>query len=238
MSRYSQKSLASGLPSAIAVTLGVAIVATGLFASVSTYAQNGIPGTTKTPSPTASPVSIPSETIKTTPGGTMTKPAQGTPGGAMSKPETTVPGAVMKKPATASRTIVDIASKSKSFSTLVTALKAADLVETLTGEGPYTVFAPTNAAFAKLPKATLAKLLKPQNKEQLKRLLTYHVVSGAVTSKTLKAGKVETVEGSSITVKIKGKKVMVNNANVILADVKASNGVIHAIDTVMMPPAK
>jgi uncharacterized surface protein with fasciclin (FAS1) repeats len=238
MSRYSQKSLASGLPSAIAVTLGVAIVATGLFASVSTYAQNGTPGTTKTPSPTDSPVTIPgTETIKTTPGDTMTKPAQGTPGGTMTKPETTVPGAVMKKPATASRTIVDIAGKSKSFTTLVTALKAADLVETLAGEGPYTVFAPTNAAFAKLPKATLAKLLKPQNKEQLKRLLTYHVVSGAVTSKTLKAGKVETVEGSSITVKIKGKKVMVNNANVILADVKASNGVIHAIDTVMMPPA-
>ena len=151
----------------------------------------------------------------------MTKPADG-----MSKPATAAP---------TGKTIVDIAAKNKSFTTLVAALKAADLVDTLAGEGPYTVFAPTNAAFAKLPKRTVANLLKPENKEQLKKLLTYHVVPGAVTSNMLKSGQVDSVEGSKITVKIRGKKVMVNNARVIMADVKASNGVIHAIDTVIMP---
>ena len=200
----------------IAATLGVAIVATGLFAGISSYAQSGTPGTTTTPTTTpTTPVNKPSDG--------MSKPSDG-----MSKPS--------KTPKTA-KTIVDIAAKSKSFTTLVSALKAADLVETLAGEGPYTVFAPTNAAFAKLGKAKLKELLKPENKEQLKKILTYHVVSGAKTSKTLKSGKVETVEGSSITVKIRGKQVMINNAKVILADVKASNGVIHAIDTVIMPPA-
>jgi uncharacterized surface protein with fasciclin (FAS1) repeats len=218
MSRYTfQKS--------IAATLGLAIVSTGLFVGISSQAQNGAPIPSASPAPTASP---------TTPaGGMMTKPATTTPGGAMTKPANG-----MSKPATAApagKTIVDIAAKSKSFTTLVAALKAADLVDTLAGEGPYTVFAPTNAAFAKLPKGTVANLLKPENKEQLKKILTYHVVSGAVTSKMLKSGEVDSVEGSKITVKISGKKVMVNKAKVILADVKASNGVIHAIDTVIMP---
>jgi uncharacterized surface protein with fasciclin (FAS1) repeats len=193
----------------IAGTVGIAIVSTGLFVGISSYAQSGMPGTTTTPTPT------------TTPGGTMTKPGTMAPGGAMTKP--------------AGKTIVSIAAGNKNFTTLVSALKAADLVDTLAGEGPYTVFAPTNAAFAKLPKATLASLLKPENKEQLKKVLTYHVVSGAVTSKMLKSGPVATVEGSNVTVKISGKKVMINKANVILADVKASNGVIHAIDTVLIP---
>lgn len=225
----------------IAATLGVAIVSTGLFASISSYAQNDLP---KTPNPNASPVpSVPAgtmtkpETIKapagttTPPDGTMTKPGTMTSPEVMTKP--------VKKPAAvaAGKTIVDLASKSKSFTTLVAALKAADLVETLAGSGPFTVFAPTNAAFAKLPKATLAQLLKPENKEQLKKILTYHVVSGAVSSKMLKSGQVETVEGSKITVKINGKKVMINKARVLQADVKASNGYIHAIDTVIMPPA-
>jgi uncharacterized surface protein with fasciclin (FAS1) repeats len=142
------------------------------------------------------------------------------------------------KKAPAGKTIVSLASGNKNFTTLVKALKAADLVDTLSAEGPYTVFAPTNAAFAKLPKATLANLLKPENQEQLKKVLTYHVVPSSVTSKQLKAGSVATVEGSNVTVKIKGKKVMINNANVILADVKASNGVIHAIDTVLLPSTK
>jgi uncharacterized surface protein with fasciclin (FAS1) repeats len=203
----------------IAATLGVAVVATGLFASISSYAQSGMPGTTTTPTPTT-----------TTPsGGSMGNPGTTTPGGSMSTPT---------KKAPTGKTIVSLASGNKNFTTLVKALKAADLVDTLSAEGPYTVFAPTNAAFAKLPKATLAKLLKPENQEQLKKILTYHVVPGAVTSKQLKAGSVATVEGSNIMVKIRGKKVMINNANVILADVKASNGVIHAIDTVLMPTDK
>lgn len=216
----------------IAATLGLALVSTGLFIGISTQAQNSTPSAS--PSPTASPAT---PATPATPsgggGGTMTKPATTTPGGSMTKPADG-----MSKPATAAptgKTIVDIAAKNKSFTTLVAALKAADLVDTLAGEGPYTVFAPTNAAFAKLPKRTVANLLKPENKEQLKKLLTYHVVPGAVTSNMLKSGQVDSVEGSKITVKIRGKKVMVNNARVIMADVKASNGVIHAIDTVIMP---
>jgi uncharacterized surface protein with fasciclin (FAS1) repeats len=206
----------------IAATLGAAVVSTGLFVAISSYAQSGTPGTTTTPTATPS---------TTTPsgGGSMTKPSTA-PGG-MSNPGTTPASA----PAASGKTIVTIASGNKNFKTLVKALKAADLVETLSGEGPYTVFAPTDAAFAKLPKATLTNLLKPANKAQLKKVLTYHVVSGAVTSKMLKSGAVATVEGSSVNVKVKGKNVTVNNAKVIIADVKASNGVIHAIDTVLIP---
>jgi uncharacterized surface protein with fasciclin (FAS1) repeats len=163
----------------------------------------------------------------------VTKPATGTPAGSSPAQKPT------KKAAT--KTIVELAVGNKSFTTLVKALKAAELVETLAGEGPFTVFAPTNEAFAKLPKGTLAKLLKPENKEQLKKLLTYHVVSGVVTSQMLKAGQIETLEGSKITVKIKkGAKapiVMLNNAT-IKAGAKATNGMIYAIDTVIMPPTK
>ncbi len=226
----------------IAATLGAAIVSTGLFVSISSHAQSGTPGTTTSPSTRPTPMPTPSSGgsmgnpgTTTTPSGGMSTPSGGmsTPSGGMSTPTKTP-----KATTSTGKTIVSIASGNKNFSTLVTALKAADLVETLSAEGPYTVFAPTNAAFAKIPKATLANLLKPENKEQLKKVLTYHVVSGAVTSKMLKSGKVATVEGGNVTVKISGKKVRVNNANVIMADVKASNGVIHAIDTVLMPPTK
>jgi uncharacterized surface protein with fasciclin (FAS1) repeats len=220
----------------IAATLGAAVVSAGLFASISTYAQSGTPGTTTTPTPNPSATPSTPTPGTTTPGTTVpgTTPVP-SGGGSMTKPATTTPGG-MSTPASG-RTIVSIATGNKNFSTLVKALKAADLVTTLSGEGPYTVFAPTNAAFAKLPKATLNNLLKPAGKEQLKKILTYHVVSGAVTSKMLKSGPVPTVEGSNVTVKINGKKVMINKANVIIADVKASNGVIHAIDTVLTPPA-
>ena len=209
----------------IAATLGAAIVSTGLFVSISSHAQSGTPGTTTSPSTRPTPAQSPSS------GGSMGNPGtMTTPRGGMSTPAKTT--------AHTGKTIVSIAAGNKNFSTLVTALKAADLVGTLSAAGPFTVFAPTNAAFAKLPKATLAKLLKPENKEQLKKILTYHVVSGAVRSNQLKSGKVATVEGGNVTVKISGKKVRVNNAKVIMADVKASNGVIHAIDTVLMPPTK
>jgi uncharacterized surface protein with fasciclin (FAS1) repeats len=136
-------------------------------------------------------------------------------------------------------TIVDFASKRSHFSKLVAALKAADLVDTLAGDGPFTVFAPTNAAFAKLPKGTLENLLKPENKEQLKKLLTYHVVSGSVTSKMLKNGqKVATVEGSSISItKLKNGRVLVNKAVVTNANLKTDNGTVHVIDRVLMPAA-
>jgi uncharacterized surface protein with fasciclin (FAS1) repeats len=131
--------------------------------------------------------------------------------------------------------IVEVAASDQNFKTLVAAVKAADLVETLSGPGPFTVFAPSEAAFKKLPKGTLNKLLLPENKEKLKKILTYHVVSGAVESKTLKSGKVETVEGGSLNVVVRKSGVTVNKARVIKADVKASNGVIHVIDTVLLP---
>jgi uncharacterized surface protein with fasciclin (FAS1) repeats len=132
--------------------------------------------------------------------------------------------------------IVDIAASNPDFSTLVTAVKAAGLVDTLKGEGPYTVFAPTNEAFAALPAGTVESLLKPENKAKLVAVLTYHVVPGAVTSDQL-AGKrldVATVQGK--TVHVDGRKgVKVNKANVIKADIVASNGVIHVIDRVLLP---
>ncbi len=144
--------------------------------------------------------------------------------------------------------IVEVAVGNENFTTLVAALKAADLVETLSGKGPFTVFAPTNDAFAKLPKGTVDTLLKPENKGKLSSILTYHVVSGkyeaAAVIDAIKKnnGKftVNTVNGGAITLSLKDDKVMLTDANggtstVIMADVAASNGVIHAIDTVVMP---
>jgi len=133
-------------------------------------------------------------------------------------------------------TIIDVASGNSSFKTLVTAIKAAGLVETLSGQGPFTVFAPTDAAFASLPKGTLQKLLKPENKGILVKILTYHVVPGAVYAKDIKPGTVKTVEGQSVNIKVKKGVVYVGNAKVTKADVKASNGVIHVINKVLLPP--
>ena len=144
-------------------------------------------------------------------------------------------------PATKSVTIITVASSNKDFSTLVTAVKAAKLVDTLSGKGPFTVFAPNNAAFAKVDKATLDDLLKPENVDQLKSILTYHVVAGKVMSSDLTDGqKVKTVEGDELTVGIKDGKVTLTDANggvvnVVKADLDAGNGVIHVIDGVLMP---
>ncbi len=138
-------------------------------------------------------------------------------------------------------TIVDVAAGNSTFSTLVAAVTAADLVGTLSSAGPFTVFAPTNAAFDKLPAGTVASLLKPENKGQLVNILTYHVVSGKVLSGTvvtLNGKNVKTVNGATVRVTVKNGKVMVNNANVTAVDVAASNGVIHVIDSVLLPPAK
>ena len=134
--------------------------------------------------------------------------------------------------------IVETAIKAGSFNTLVTAVKAAGLVDTLKGNGPFTVFAPTDAAFAKLPKGTVETLLKPENKAQLVKILTYHVVSGEVLSTTLKSGKVKTVEGDTVNVLVQKSGVTINKSKVTAVDVKASNGVIHVIDTVLMPSAR
>jgi uncharacterized surface protein with fasciclin (FAS1) repeats len=139
---------------------------------------------------------------------------------------------------TAPGTIVEVAVGNKSFTTLVAAVKAAGLVETLSGAGPFTVFAPTDEAFAKLPKGTVEELVKPENKEKLTAILTYHVLAGKVMAADAIAadGKmVKTVNGQELAVKVKDGKVMINDATVIIADVAASNGVIHAIDTVLLP---
>ena len=128
--------------------------------------------------------------------------------------------------------IVDTAVAAGQFKTLATALQAAGLVETLKGKGPFTVFAPTDEAFAKIPKADLDALLKDQAK--LTAVLTYHVVPGKVMAKDVKAGKVKTVQGSELTVATMGG-VTVDNAKVIKTDIAASNGVIHVIDTVVLP---
>ncbi len=132
--------------------------------------------------------------------------------------------------------IVDVAASNGSFNTLVAAVKAAGLVDTLKGKGPFTVFAPTDAAFAKLPAGTVADLLKPENKAKLQAILTYHVLSGRVASGDI-AGKtlsVATVQGSNVSVNAT-KGVMVDNATVTKADIEASNGIIHVIDTVILP---
>lgn len=132
--------------------------------------------------------------------------------------------------------IVDTAVAAGSFKTLASALQAAGLVETLKGKGPFTVFAPTDEAFAKLAPGTVEDLLKPENKEKLASILTYHVVSGEIKAAqvtTLHSAK--TVNGQSLAVKVKDDKVMVDNARVIQADILCSNGVIHGIDVVVLP---
>ena len=134
------------------------------------------------------------------------------------------------------QTIVDAAVSNKDFSTLVTALKAADLVSALSGEGPFTVFAPTNEAFAKLPEGTVESLLKPENKDKLISILTYHVIPGKVMSKDIKPSQmVKTVNGQQVSIKLSYGKVSVDGANVTAADVEADNGVIHIIDSVILP---
>ena len=132
-------------------------------------------------------------------------------------------------------TIVDVAAGNPDFETLVAAVTAADLVETLSGEGPSTVFAPTDEAFDALPEGLLDALLLPENKDALTSILTYHVVSGEVMAADVTAGDVATVEGSTIAISTDGG-VKVNDANVVTTDVDASNGVIHVIDKVIVPP--
>jgi uncharacterized surface protein with fasciclin (FAS1) repeats len=135
------------------------------------------------------------------------------------------------------KNIVELAVGTESLSTLVTAVKAAGLVETLSGNGPFTVFAPTNEAFEALPDGTLESLLKPENKDQLVAVLTYHVIGAKVMSSDLKEGqKAKTVQGEEVTISLKGGA-SVSGAKVATADIKASNGVVHVIDKVILPPS-
>ena len=131
--------------------------------------------------------------------------------------------------------IVAIAASNDSFKTLVAAVKAADLVSVLQGDGPFTVFAPTDEAFAELPEGTLESLLKPENKAKLQKILKYHVVPAKVMAADVKSGKVATAAGDKLTIKVADGKVHVDKAKVVKTDIVASNGVIHVIDSVVLP---
>lgn len=135
------------------------------------------------------------------------------------------------------KNLVEIAAGNKDFSTLVAAVKAAGLAETLSGPGPFTIFAPTNEAFAKLPAGTVDDLLKPENKAKLTAILTYHVVPGKVMAADVKAGKVKTVNGAEVTIATEGG-VTIDKAKVVKTDITGTNGVIHIIDTVILPADK
>ena len=140
-----------------------------------------------------------------------------------------------KKP---TKNVVEIAAGAKDFSTLVAAVKAGGLAGALSGEGPFTIFAPTNAAFAKLPEGTVATLLKPENKGKLASILKYHVVAGKVMAEDVKAGKVKTLNGAKATIAVTGGKVTIDKANIVKTDIVGTNGVIHVIDSVILPAAK
>jgi len=141
--------------------------------------------------------------------------------------------------APAEKDIVDTAVEAGSFKTLAAALKAADLIETLKGKGPFTVFAPTDEAFAKLPEGTVETLLKPENKAKLAAILTYHVVAGKVEAKdAVKLKSAKTVNGASFNINVSDAGVMVDKAKVVKTDIQCTNGVIHVIDAVILPAAK
>ncbi|ABB57636.1 fasciclin domain-containing protein [Synechococcus elongatus] len=138
----------------------------------------------------------------------------------------------------AQTSILDIAKSNENFSTLVAAIQAAGLEEVLASNGQFTVFAPTNEAFAKLPQGQLEELLKPENKAQLVSLLTYHVVPSAIASTAIQPGTITTVEGRSLQLSIADSKLKVNDATVLATDIQASNGVIHVVDSVIIPMAQ
>lgn len=164
-----------------------------------------------------------------------TGPTTPTPEASPSTPS--VPSSQEPITGTASENLVALAASNDSFKVLTAALKAAGLTETLAGEGPFTVFAPNDQAFGALPQEALQQLMQPENKDILVKILTYHVVSGKVTSTQLKSGEVKTVEGGAVNVKVDpATGVMVNDAKVLQPDVQASNGVIHVIDRVILPP--
>jgi uncharacterized surface protein with fasciclin (FAS1) repeats len=159
-----------------------------------------------------------------------------------SSPETAEATAPADESPASSETITDIVAGNPEFSTLLTAVEAAGLAETLSGEGPFTVFAPTDAAFAELPAETLESLLRPANQDQLAELLTYHVVPGEVMAADVEAGEVPTVNRTPFTIALDGGGVEItdgqgNQANVTTTDIDASNGVIHVIDSVLLPAA-
>ena len=183
---------------------------------------------TPAPTPGAEPTTPSEPSPQTEP--TTPAPAPGT------APTTPAPAPGASQPS--NENVVALAASNDSFKTLTAALKAAGLTETLSGKGPFTIFAPTDAAFAALPQDALQELLKPENKDILVKILSYHVVPGNVTSGDIKSGEVKTVEGAPVNVQVDSAKAVTlnNEAKVVQPDLKASNGVIHAIDKVMLPP--
>jgi uncharacterized surface protein with fasciclin (FAS1) repeats len=204
----------------------IAVAAIGVALAVASF---GAVQAQSKPADIKSPVQLKQQTLVLNAPATPSKPkpaAQSTP----TPSPTTTPGA------TATPNIVELAASSSQFTKLVAAVKSAGLAEALSAEGPYTLFAPNDKAFAKVPKATLDKLLKPANKAELQKVLKYHVIAGAVMAADVKSGKVDTAEGSSLKLVAAKGVVTVNGAKVIKADNKASNGVVHVIDTVLIPP--
>lgn len=210
----------------------VGVAGASVFISFPTQAQ---PGGATNPKPSIfnEPPYNRSRTTTPAPAPPTTPPPAPTPGEPPTKPPAPTPGATEPS----SQNVVALAASNDSFKTLTAALKAAGLTETLSGKGPFTVFAPTDAAFAALPQDALQELLKPENKDILVKILSYHVVPGNVTSTDLKSGEVKTVEGGPVNVQVDSAKgVTVNDAKVVQPDIKASNGIIHAIDKVILPP--
>lgn len=194
----------------------------------------GKPAVSETPTspsekPAAEPPASPSSPVK--PSSSESPAVPTAPGKPSSSEQPSAPAA-----SESTTTVAGMVSSSNSFKTLAAAIKAADLDATLSGKGPYTLFAPTDQAFAALPKGTVETLLKPENKDKLVKVLTYHVIPSEAATSDLKPGKVTSVEGSPIDVKASGQEIMVNDSKVLKADVKASNGIIHVIDKVMLPP--
>jgi len=202
------------------------------------------------PSITAPSMTAPSNPTSTTPMQMPTSPTSpvkptlpgtsATPTTPANHPAAQTPTSPTTTPrtATANGTIADVAAANSTFKTLVSALNEAELTEVLKGQGPFTVFAPTDAAFNALPAGTVDELMKPENRATLVQLLKYHVVSGDYPSSRLAAGQLPSTEGSPITVTVANGKMKVNNANVLQPDITATNGVIHAIDQVMLPPSR
>ncbi|MFM6816716.1 MAG: fasciclin domain-containing protein, partial [Dolichospermum sp.] len=163
----------------------------------------------------------------------VTKPTQPATEIPPVKPTPTTPTTDIKE----TRNLIVLANANGSFKTLIKALTAAGLTDILQGDGPFTIFAPTDAAFAKLPQDAVRDLLKPENKQILRQVLTYHVVSGKVLSSDLKSGDLKSLQGDPITVKVNSNGVEVNDAKVTKADIQGSNGVIHQIDNLILPPS-
>ncbi|KAM3113204.1 fasciclin domain-containing protein [Phormidesmis sp. 146-33] len=176
-----------------------------------------------------------SEMVKA-PADTSPTPAQNAPAIAPTTPPTISASPTNKTSGETSGSIVDVASANPSLKMMTAAIQAAGLTSTLQGKGPYTVFAPTDQAFASVPAATRQRVLQPENRAILTRILTYHVVPGEITSSQLKSGDVKTVEGKTIDIQVKSAQVTVNEAKVTQPDIRANNGVIHVVDRIIIPP--